>query len=79
MKPLNPIQAISSDLFYAVQKFLQPTVRPLSQGRLSRRRTAQRQAGDLTCPDDYEKSIALASDIISLSSLKMNARYNAGT
>jgi hypothetical protein len=31
----------------------------------------------LPCPDDYEKTVAVTSGIMSLSSLKMNAQYNA--
>jgi hypothetical protein len=48
--------------------------RPLSPGRLD----AQRRAAGLPCHDEYEKSVAVTSDIL-CSSLKMNAQYNART
>jgi hypothetical protein len=33
----------------------------------------------LPCPDDYEKTAVVTSDILSLSSLKKNAQYNLRT
>ena len=57
-----------------------PVARPFSHGRLSRRRIiAQRQTAGLPCHDDCEISVAVTSEILSLSSLKMNAQYNAIT
>jgi hypothetical protein len=45
--------------------YMRMYLRPLSHGRLSRRRlVAQRQATGVLCPDTYEKSLALTSDIV---------------
>jgi len=56
------------------------SLRPVSHRRLSRRRlVAQRLAVGLAFPDDYEKSAAVTSDIVFLSSLKLNAHYSGRT
>jgi hypothetical protein len=56
------------------------SIRLLSHGWLSRRPlVAQRRAARIPFHDDYEKSVAVTSDRLSLPSLELNARYNART
>jgi hypothetical protein len=57
------------------------TFKPASHVRLSRPKqfVVQRWADGLSHPDDYEESVAVTSDILSILSLKISAQYYGGT